>query len=155
MAPEPSLETLAKLTLADLKNLWQTTYTSTPTPRLKPLLLRELAWGLQTSAQGGLDPDTRRLLRAAIRNAHVASSGARSSRKNSVRASQKPQLSTGALLVRTWKGRRHEVTVLDHGKRFSYLGETYDSLSAIAEKITSVHWSGPRFFGLRRLGGSS
>jgi hypothetical protein len=154
MASEPSLETLAKLTLADLKSLWQTTGTSAP-PRLKPLLLRELAWRLQSSAEGGLDPDTRRLLRAAIRNAHIASSGARSGRKYSVRACQKPQFTTGALLIRTWKGRRHEVTVLDHGKRFSYLGETYDSLSAIAEEITSVHWSGPRFFGLRRLGGSS
>jgi hypothetical protein len=154
MAAEPRLEALAKLTLADLKRFWQATGTSAP-PRLKPLLLRDLAWRLQSSAEGGLDHDTRRLLRAALRNAHVASSGARSGRKNSIRACQKPQLSPGALLVRTWKGRRHEVTVLDHGKRFLYLGETYDSLTVIAEKITSAHWSGPRFFGLRRLGGSS
>jgi hypothetical protein len=32
---------------------------------------------------------------------------------------------------------------------FCWRGETYDSLSTIAPKITGVSWNGPRFFGLR------
>jgi hypothetical protein len=32
---------------------------------------------------------------------------------------------------------------------FCWRGETYDSLSTIARKITGVSWNGPRFFGLR------
>ena len=31
-----------------------------------------------------------------------------------------------------------------------YAGTTYPSLTKIAKKITSAHWSGPRFFGLVR-----
>ena len=41
----------------------------------------------------------------------------------------------------------HEVTVVPGG--FCWNGQTYDSLSTIAKKITGVNWNGPRFFGLR------
>ena len=36
--------------------------------------------------------------------------------------------------------------VLEDG--FEWKGTQWRSLSAIARKITGVHWSGPRFFGL-------
>jgi hypothetical protein len=45
--------------------------------------------------------------------------------------------------------------VIEDGKRFSYRVESYESLTKIAEKITSAHWSGPRFFGLGRVRGVS
>jgi hypothetical protein len=50
-------------------------------------------------------------------------------------------------LLRVWKGKTHEVTVMDRG--YAYRGQKYRSLSIIAELITGAHWSGPRFFGLR------
>jgi len=49
--------------------------------------------------------------------------------------------------MREWRGRSHEVQVLDDG--FSWQGTHYRSLSAIARKITGTAWSGPLFFGLR------
>jgi hypothetical protein len=49
--------------------------------------------------------------------------------------------------MREWRGRSHEVLVLDDG--FSWQGTHYRSLSAIARKITGTAWSGPLFFGLR------
>ena len=57
------------------------------------------------------------------------------------------QLKPGTRLMREWRGRTHEVLVLDDG--FSWQGTDYRSLSAIARKITGTAWSGPLFFGLK------
>ena len=56
----------------------------------------------------------------------------------------------GTRLVRAWHGRTYLVTATENG--FTYEGETYGSLSAVAHHITGAHWSGPRFFGLRPAG---
>jgi len=53
----------------------------------------------------------------------------------------------GSRLTREYRGVLHHVDVDEHG--FSYHGQHYDSLSAIARQITGTRWNGPRFFGLR------
>ena len=53
----------------------------------------------------------------------------------------------GTRLIRSWRGTRHEVSVLKKG--FAYRGKVYRSLSEIARLITGTRWSGPRFFGLK------
>ena len=55
-------------------------------------------------------------------------------------------LKAGTTLVRQWRGHTH--TVLVHNDGFEHEGRRYRSLTAIAERITEAHWSGPRFFGL-------
>ena len=55
-------------------------------------------------------------------------------------------LKTGTTLVRQWRGHTHTVLVRNDG--FEHEGQRYRSLTAIAERITEAHWSGPRFFGL-------
>ena len=57
-------------------------------------------------------------------------------------------LKAGTTLVRQWRGHTH--TVLVHNDGFEHEGQRYRSLTAIAERITDVHWSGPRFFGLAK-----
>ena len=57
-------------------------------------------------------------------------------------------LKAGTTLVRQWRGRTH--TVLVHKDWFEHEGQRYRSLTAIAERITEAHWSGPRFFGLTK-----
>ena len=52
----------------------------------------------------------------------------------------------GARLVREWNGKTYVVDVIEGGYVFE--AKVYRSLTAIAGKITGVHWSGPRFFGL-------
>ena len=54
----------------------------------------------------------------------------------------------GTTLVRQWRGHTH--TVLVHTDGFEHEGQLYRSLTAIAHRITEVHWSGPRFFGLTK-----
>jgi hypothetical protein len=52
----------------------------------------------------------------------------------------------GARLVREWNGKTYVVDIIEGGYVFE--AKVYQSLTAIAGKITGVHWSGPRFFGL-------
>ena len=53
-------------------------------------------------------------------------------------------LKAGTTLVRQWRGHTHTVLVRKDG--FEHEGQLYRSLTAIAERITEAHWSGPRFF---------
>ena len=48
--------------------------------------------------------------------------------------------------MREWKGKSEIVEVLADG--FSWRGNRYASLSAVARAMTGSHWSGLRFFGL-------
>jgi len=61
-------------------------------------------------------------------------------------------LKAGTILVRQWRGHTH--TVLVHNDGFEHEGQRYRSLTAIAERITAAHWSGPRFFGLHAVAGA-
>jgi DUF2924 family protein len=57
-------------------------------------------------------------------------------------------LKAGTTLVRQWRGGIHTVLVQKDG--FEYEGQRYRSLTAIAERITGAHWSGPRFIGVTK-----
>ncbi|HPQ51595.1 MAG TPA: DUF2924 domain-containing protein, partial [Alphaproteobacteria bacterium] len=57
-------------------------------------------------------------------------------------------LKPGTKIVRTFKGKRHDVTVLANG--FQYHGKHYTSLSQIASDITGSRWNGWVFFGLKK-----
>ena len=56
----------------------------------------------------------------------------------------------GTILTRRYKGRTLQVEVLEHG--FAFEGQTYRSLSAVANAVTGSHCSGHFFFGLTRKG---
>lgn len=131
---------LPNLDLDALTSLWSSTFDSSPPPNAKrELLVRLLAYGLQTRKHEGLSKATQKTLSAAI-----GKEG-----KNLVIGSAEPtSLRLGARLVRSWNGVTHEVTVLERG--FAYRGKSYRSLSEVAEVITGAHWSGPRFFGLKK-----
>lgn len=70
---------------------------------------------------------------------------------------QKPappiSLKADTRLVREWRGATHTVFVQAQG--FEWMGRRHRSLTIIAQKITGAHWSGPRFFGLRKDGRSA
>jgi hypothetical protein len=150
---------LLRMRVAVLRRLWTELLgpRSSP-PAQKFVLTREIAWRHQVEESGDLDATTRRLLKAAMRDAVAArktrpTSGAGSPRPQSPpvrprRAAVTATLPTASRLVRTWRGRTHEVEVLDGGKAFRYKGQQYKSLSEIARVITGSRWSGPRFFGL-------
>lgn len=56
------------------------------------------------------------------------------------------KISDGTKLIREFKGQRHAVTVISSG--YEYNGQSYKSLSAIANEITGTRWNGKKFFGV-------
>ena len=133
---------LAPLTVKDLKARWRDIYCTEPPSRIsRELLTRAVAYRLQEREFGCLDHTTRRLLeRVANDLSHHTKWGAPARKA-----------APGTLLIREWRGKAHQVTVLDDG--VSFRGKHYGSLSAVARLITGTRWSGPLFFGLRNHAG--
>ena len=147
------LADLDALTVSSLRERWADLGLRGDPPHFKQALVRGIAWHIQSRGVGGLDTETRRRLKSAVRAAPSARSAASPSKPHKRRRSI--DLRTGTTLTRTWRGRSHEVTVLDNGARFRYRDTEYASLSEIAREITGARWSGPRFFGLTKLKGSA
>ncbi len=129
---EEQVARIGRMSIGELRELWKESYDSEPPASFsKDLLARAIAYRLQKEAYGGLSAATTRLLKS------LAKPGAEPPRRVKV----------GSVVIRQHKGVLHEVMVVPGG--FCWRGETYDSLSTIARKITGVSWNGPRFFGLR------
>ncbi len=144
------INTLHSLGHRQLRELWIQLGVRGDPPHFRQALKRRIAWHLHCTEHGMIDAETRRLLKAAIRNAPLPPS----QRCNQPIARKKRDpvnLPDGTTLVRSWRGRKHEVQVLCDGKRFKYRDTEYTSLSEIAREITGARWSGPRFFGLKKL----
>lgn len=152
---DTDLQALTRLSTGELKARWQTLGLRGEPPHFKQALLRGLSWHVQAKTHGGLDAETRRLLKAAIKHAPQPKSNSKETKPAPRKRREEVKLAPGTRLVRTWRGHTHEVTVIDEGKRFRYRGTEYDSLSEIAREITGARWSGPRFFGLVKLKGAA
>jgi len=153
-------ETIKSLSMADLKQLWREQSgrqaKGQEPPRVRAVLVRDLAWSAQQGRRRGLNDETQRLLNMAIRQAEHQTAEPRDSPVPRKRKPQtaKPQLQAGVTLVRKWRGKTYKVKVVDGGKgkkRYEFVGQEYRSLTTIAQEITGAHWSGPRFFGLNRV----
>lgn len=127
---EQFVREIGGMNLIQLRAAWRQRYGTPPPLRSVPLLRLQLAWRVQAEAYGGLDAETRRLL---ARTGAVAAEG--------------KHLGQGAILTRSWKGRKVEVVVEEEGFRWD--GKLFPSLSAAATAIAGSRWNGPRFFGLR------
>jgi len=107
------------------------------------LLMRVLAYRLQSDAFGDLDKSIRRNLRSEKDDGTGVPFDRRAPQTR-----QGVALKAGALLVREWKGRLERVMILEEG--FAWNGQTFGSLSQIAKAMTGTNWNGHRFFGLRQ-----
>ena len=108
------------------------------------LLMRVLAYQLQSDAFGDLDKTIRRNLRSEKDDGAGVPFDRRAPQTR-----QGVALKAGALLVREWKGRLERVMILEEG--FAWNGQTFGSLSQIAKAMTGTNWNGHRFFGLRHF----
>ena len=121
----------------ELRLVWRQLYcTGPPLGLSRDLLIRALAHQLQEQSYGGVSRAQRRRLQSL----------AEASDKTTMAVVSGLVLKAGTTLVRQWRGNTH--TVLVHKDGFEHEGQRYRSLTAIAERITEAHWSGPRFFGL-------
>jgi hypothetical protein len=135
---------LAEWSTQDLRVAWRQLHrTGPPLGLSRDLLIRALANHLQERSYGGVSRALRRRLQSL----------AGASEKGTMAVDPGLVLKPGTTLVRQWRGHTHTVLVRNDG--FGHEGERYRSLTAIAERITEAHWSGPRFFGLIKRAGTS
>jgi hypothetical protein len=136
-AVERQIAGLANRSTQDLRVGWRQLHrTGPPLGLSRDLLIRALANQLQERSYGGASRALRRRLQTLV--------GEFKRGNGSFDPGLLPK--TGTTLVRQWRGHTH--TVLVHKDGFEHEGQLYRSLTAIAERITETHWSGPRFFGL-------
>jgi hypothetical protein len=143
---EPERERLASeiaalqsLDVTRLRTRWRTLYGSEAPARFsRDLLMRAVAYRIQERSLGGLRPATRRLFQRVAADAHS---------RRPLKLAPLRRLEPGAVLIREWHGVKHRVAVRENG--FSFRGQHYRSLSAVARLITGSRWSGPLFFGLK------
>ena len=169
---EKGVAGLGDLSRKQLAGLWEKAHGHLPPKGIRQeLLLRSATWHLQAKRLGGLRPDTRRLLKAAMadaekalltRNSNVLPKGQDVMCGNHLEGEKvivgvavegaaskrlrRGSVSPGTRLVRDWNGKTHIVDVIEEG--FVFQAKVHRSLTAIAHQITGAHWSGPRFFGL-------
>ena len=135
---EQQLAELPGMSPAQLRARWRECWRK-PAPDIGPDLLRRgIAWKLQSRVHGDLPGYIKREL---DRVAECLRRG------EEVASTSRPVLKPGTRLVRSWGGKVHHVLVLDEG--YEYDGRRFASLTQIASAITDVHWSGPKFFGLK------
>ena len=121
-----------------LRDEWRRLYRAQAPKRVsRNLLMLGVASRIQEQAYGGLSAPVKRRLAELAKTME---------RDGDVTRDRVARLKPGSKLIREWRGHTHKVTVLEDG--FEWKGTRWRSLSVIARKITGVHWSGPRFFGL-------
>ncbi len=133
---DTTMAALATMSSAQLRCLWTETFDTPVPPVPDSLLHRALAHAMQEATLGGLSAVPRRSMEALARGG------------SAVQQDLAIKFKPGTRLMRQWNGSMHSVLVTADG--FEFDGKTWKSLSAIAQRITDSHWSGPRFFGLRR-----
>lgn len=146
------LAELEALERAELGKRWASALNRPPPKSASRIfLLRALSYELQSQRAPCLSKADQKALRNALRN---QGSGSTRSMCSTDAASKPPRskpriaLVPGSRLVREWNGRPYTVSVIEEG--FVYKDKVWSSLSAIAKDITGAHWSGPRFFGLKK-----
>lgn len=136
---ERQLAELETMSPAQLRAAWRERWRR-PTPDFAPDLLRRgIAWKLQSRVHGVLPSETKRVLEAAAD---------RLRKDEPITSVRSIILKPGTRLVRSWRGKTHQVIVLESG--YEHEERRYTSLTQIASAITGTHWSGPAFFGLRQ-----
>jgi hypothetical protein len=160
---------LADLDTDALRRRWRAmTGRQAPFHLPRHVLLRMLAYRIQVDVHGGLDIATEKFLERLGRSlerratchrddsqgdADDGQSGEARATSGSTRQSPEimapgryGSIKPGTILVREHDGVVHRVMATGEG--FAWNGTTYASLSKVAQAITGVNWSGPRFFGI-------
>jgi len=130
------------LSRKELRERWSKLFGNTPPSGIRrEVIIPFLAYRIQESSEGGLSLAARAKLKSAARQLERQ-------RLFGNRVSH-PRMRLGTRICRRWKGEIHEVDVTETG--YQYRDHEYGSLSEVARKITGTRWSGPAFFGLKKL----
>lgn len=151
---EKQVAAMKRMTVNELQAKYAEVFGEGTNGRHKQWLIKRIAWRMQANEEGGLSDRARRRALEIANDADLRMTPPRSrkaapivtARVHSPAENRLP--SPGTVLTRQYKGATHQVEILTDG--FSYQGEHYRSLSAVAKAITSTHWNGYHFFGLKK-----
>ena len=130
---------LADLPWVDLKGLWVRLFGREPASSHRRYVERRIAHRLQERALSE-DPAGKSLLK---RNRERIDVLIKAHSHGAVEVLTRP----GTELIRVYRGTEYVVRVLEQGVEWN--GQHYTSLTAVAQAITGMRWSGPVFFGLK------
>ncbi|MBQ3564643.1 MAG: DUF2924 domain-containing protein [Alphaproteobacteria bacterium] len=122
---------LKSMSFGELDKLWTKMFDAPPAFRTKSYMIPKLAYKIQELAYGGIDSETEKKLKYEA---------------NHLNRNRKYTPMVGTKIVKEYKGKMIEVTVVEEG--FSYDGVVFKSLSAVAQKITGTKWNGLKFFNI-------
>lgn len=149
---------LERMTPTDLRKAYVEVFGEASHSGNKAYLIKRILWRMQVVAEGGLDQRLQRLRERALalaRDADIRTTPPRDSGDNDdqprtivgkIEPQHTGEPAPGTVLVRDYKGRRIEVTVLSDGYEFEQ--KRYQSLTRIAREITGTKWNGRHFFGV-------
>lgn len=136
-----TLESLDTLSTDELKaELSKLSGKPPPIAGGREFLTMAVAWHIQAREFGGLKPAIRRKLESLTKAYEQGT--------KSQLLTPSVRFRPGTAIVKEWRGKTYNVTVLPDG--FEYAGKTHRSLSQIAREITGTRWNGPAFFGIRK-----
>jgi hypothetical protein len=147
------LQRLARMPVAQLRARYREVYGEETRSGHRQHLVRRIGWRLQVLAQGDLSERAARRAQELAQDADL---------KTQVPANWLPRVkpsaggvrrdrrlpAAGSVVCRSYQGRNVEVKILSDG--FECEGQRYDSLSAVARKVTGTRWNGLLFFGLTK-----
>lgn len=143
------LDALSTMSPAQLREAWKAlsgeNLQSTPASLLRYLI----AYRLQEKRYGKLPVQIERQLDRMSGGRGQGDKGTVVAGTSSGFLEPRSSIPFGTRFLREWNGKTISVTAVEGG--FDWEGQVYRSLSEIARRVTGAHWSGPRFFGLKRV----
>ncbi len=149
---ETELARLRTLPVRELRLRYEEVFQEACRSHHKQWLVKRIIWRLQAQAAGDLSERARQRAALLANDADLRMSPPVTRTVAPLRtapesAPRDPRLpAPGTVLTRTYKGQQIEVLVLQDG--FSYAGQVYASLTAVARTITGTHTNGYHFFHL-------
>lgn len=141
------IEALKTTGTAQLSALYRQLFGDKTAPGNRIYMIRQLAYQIQETALGGLSTAAGDSIREMILTYDPINKTSIKTNSGKTEAGRDARLPMpGSFIIKTYKGNRIEVKVLENG--FEYQGVIYKNLSTVAEAITGNHWNGFIFFGV-------
>lgn len=142
---DTTIASLEAMTKSELRELWGKLFGTVSYSHNRDFLTRRITWRLKNRLSGGLSERALKQAKA-IGDDSLIRVRPKEYKKVEVKGKDEPiELYAGLTLRRRFSEKMYEIIVLE-GLRFSYDGEIYPNLSAVAKAITGYKVSGYKFF---------
>lgn len=145
---ECAILAIQKMTMGELAGKYAALFGIKASTNNRKFIERKIAYQMQELSSGGIHSEIKSKIESLIRTydpVNKAVGRTNSGKTESGRDLRLPM--PGSFIMKTYKGKRLEVKVLENG--FEYEKTVYKNLSAVAKAITGAHWNGFIFFGLK------